>query len=96
VIIDGGSAFVSCPFLVEAEMKCTDTNNDGTLDFFVCFSWRSADDDGFCTLTNADINTVGDLADVYPADNMKCRCVRVELPTFSVEQKSSDNGVQQC
>jgi len=89
VIITGGAGLLSTPFLVKAEMKCTDTNDDGNMDFSVCFSWRKRSTDSFCTLTNDDVDTQGSLADVFPYDNMKCRCVRVELPTVSVEKKTT-------
>jgi hypothetical protein len=95
VVIPGGSAIVTGPFLVNVVMKCEDTNDDGNLDFAVCFSWRAKNDDNFCTLTKTDIDTKGALADVFPANPIKCRCVRVEVPTISVEKKTSA-GVKTC
>jgi hypothetical protein len=96
VLVDGGSVIVSGPFLKEAVMKCDDTNDDGNLDFSVCFSWRNKATDGFCSLSNIDVGTQGKLADAYPADNMKCRCVRVELPTITVEKQTSTDQLKTC
>lgn len=86
VLIEGGGGLVKASFFSNVTMTCTDTNNDGNMDFSVCFSWRSASTDGFCTLSNNHEKTRGLLADAYPASNMKCRCVRVEIPTVTVDK----------
>lgn len=96
VIIPGGSAVVSGSFFVGVPIKCTDSNDDGTMDFSVCFSWRSKAADGFCTLKNDDVGTKGLLADAYPEDNLKCRCVRAELPTVTVDKPTSDKPFETC
>lgn len=97
VLMDGGGGCdIAVPFLKDVEMKCVDENNDGNMDFSVCFSWRVAGQDGLCTLSRDDPSTVGKEADLYPGTPSKCFCARYDVPTVTVIKTSSDAHISPC
>jgi hypothetical protein len=82
--------------LVDAEIKCGDDNGNEMLDFSVCFSWRTHGTDGYCTMSRYDPDTEGELADMYPGTPSKCFCARYDVPTITVEKKTSSDYVSPC
>lgn len=97
VLMDGGGgADIAVPFLTNVELKCVDDNNDGNMDISVCFSWRVAGQDDFCTLARDDINTKGKQADLYPGTPSKCFCARYDVPTITVIKANSVDHVSPC
>lgn len=97
VFIDGGGgADIMVPFVQNKEMKCVDHNNDGVMDFSVCFSWRVPGSDGFCTLSRDDPDTQGNQADAYPGTPSKCLCIRYDIPDITVITPDDDNHVSPC
>ena len=74
VIVDGGQgSSVMTPIVVDLTVVCADDNEDGTLDFALCFTW-SGDSNGDCTITS---NT--------PTESSgSCYCTRYEVPNVDV------------
>jgi hypothetical protein len=97
VLIDGGGgADISVPFIRNVDMKCVDENNNGNLDFSVCFSWRVPGSDEFCTLSRTDPRTKGTEADLYPGTPSKCFCARYDVPTITVVKPTSPDVINPC
>jgi hypothetical protein len=72
IMSGGGGCNVQVPFVDQKDMLCVDSNGDGTLDLGVCFSWRTAGNDDFCTLTKTDANTKGAIAGNVENPIMRC------------------------
>lgn len=52
VTSNDNAASIDIPFVVSATLPCKDDNDDGNLDFAVCFTWRDAGNNDVCTFTN--------------------------------------------
>jgi hypothetical protein len=61
-------------------MPCQDINQDGHLDFSVCFTWRTADTDGACSPEGP-----------YPGSVSKCDCA-----TWDVDVTVEEDGASTC
>jgi uncharacterized repeat protein (TIGR01451 family) len=75
-----GAAKMDIPILVDSTIVCSDENDDGYLDFAICFNWKSASD-GItrCTLDGN-----------IPGNNLGCFCTRVDVPNVDVVKKAVD------
>lgn len=73
VIVDGQGTSLVTPIAVDLTVVCADDNEDGSLDFALCFTWSSSSD-GDCTIaSNAPTEASG-----------SCYCTRYEVPNVSV------------
>jgi hypothetical protein len=72
-IVNDGSAKVSIPILVDAALPCTDDNDDGALDFAVCFTWKTDATNGMCNFSTN-----------IPGTNCGCYCTRIDVPNVEV------------
>jgi hypothetical protein len=73
--------------VTELEMPCKDENDDGTLDFAICFTWRSDDNnDGSCVINN---NIPGDLTG-------GCYCTRYDVPNVDTELPPTGDIIEPC
>lgn len=74
VIIDApGGGSITTPIAVELSVPCKDSNEDGTLDFALCFSWSNDNSNGCSISANAPAAATGE-----------CYCARYEVPNVSV------------
>ena len=80
IFTSGGQANVDMPFAVDLEIPCVDENEDGHLDFAVCFTWRTDANDGICDFSK---NIPGDLTG-------GCFCTRYDVPNIPVEEPTPD------
>jgi uncharacterized repeat protein (TIGR01451 family) len=78
-IVNDGSAKLEIPIVVNATMPCTDENDDGVMDFAICFTWK----------TDA-TNAVCQLATNTPGTNCACFCTRVDVPNVEVVGTPTD------
>lgn len=76
------TGYINTPILVNTTIVCADENEDGNLDFSLCFTWRTADTDEECTLT--------DPASVVPGSSEACYCTRYDIPTVTTEDGPDD------
>lgn len=95
VMFNGGGGGKIRTGIVNTEIQCVDRDNDGSLDFAICFSWRVAGTDGACTLTRDDPLTQGALADVFPGTPAKCFCFIYNVDDITVDPVP-DNDFDQC
>lgn len=70
VITGGGGADLADFAFQELTLTCEDTDDDGFLDFSVCFSWRTSGNNDLCQ----------DDQDIFPGTKSKCFCERVNIP----------------
>jgi hypothetical protein len=73
----GDSGFVELPILVGTPIVCTDADQDGSLDFSVCFTWRTDATDDQCNLVDGKT--------VVPGAADACYCTRYNLPSVTVD-----------
>jgi uncharacterized repeat protein (TIGR01451 family) len=73
-----GTAKMEFPILVAATILCSDENDDGYLDFAVCFTWKSASA-AHCTL-----------AANIPSTDSGCYCTRVDVPNVEAVTQATD------
>lgn len=92
----GGGCRIAVPFLKDVDVQCVDSNNDDVLDVSVCFSWRTAGTDGFCTLSLDDPKTTGNVPDLYPGTPSKCFCARYDIPNVTVVKPVSPASLTPC
>lgn len=79
VFIDGGSGAIDMNNLVISQnVTCVDKNDDGNLDFGICFTFRTNLNDGKC-----------DPAAPIPGDAQTCYCARYDVPQISVVKPDS-------
>jgi hypothetical protein len=78
-IVNYGSAKLDIPIVVNATMPCTDENDDGVLDFAICFTWKSDATNAVCQLAT---NT--------PGNHCACFCTRVDIPNVEVVGTPTD------
>jgi len=71
----GGGVLEHMGIANEVKMMCTDKNDNGNMDFGICFSWRQPGGDDKC-----DPNML------YPGTPSKCFCTRYEIPQVTVEK----------
>jgi hypothetical protein len=84
VVIDQGqSGNIDIPIIMNTPITCSDENDDGSLDFSICFTWRSQDNDGHCNIDNA--------STVTPGDASSCFCTRYDVPTITVNEENDDS-----
>ena len=79
-IVHGGGT-VSTPFLIEATLPCMDADDDGSLDFAVCFTWRDGDDGDSCTLDR----------NIPAGSSGGCYCARYGVANIQVKEPFNDN-----
>lgn len=92
-----GGGSITIPVAVDAALICADDNQDGKMDFTVCFTWRLKDTDEFCTLEDEDSDTVGRLADLYPGGTSMCYCASYDIPTIDVvNDDATDDTISPC
>ena len=72
-IVNDGSAKVAVPVMVNAKLPCTDDNDDGALDFAICFSWKTDATNGMCNFSTN-----------IPGTNCGCYCTRIDVPNVEV------------
>jgi hypothetical protein len=71
----GGGVLQHMNIAKEVRMMCTDKNDNGNMDFGICFSWRQPGRDDTC-----------DPEMLYPGSPSKCFCTRYEIPQITVEK----------
>lgn len=82
----GGSGVIDTPITVKLPVVCSDENEDGEMDISICFTWRTSENKGACTIDTNDPSTQGSLADLYPGSSSGCYCERYDIPNISVEK----------
>jgi uncharacterized repeat protein (TIGR01451 family) len=75
-----GAAKMDIPILVNATILCSDENDDGYLDFAICFNWK----------TESDAASRCKLDSNIPGSNKGCFCTRVDVPNVDVVKKAVD------
>jgi hypothetical protein len=87
VIIDTPKgASVATPIAVELTLPCKDSNQDGTLDVAICFTWSN----------NDSLNGCGIAANAPAAATGECYCSRYEVPNIAVTTPNSDDKAKVC
>lgn len=76
------TGYINTPVLVNTTVVCSDANDDGNLDISLCFTWRTAETDEKCTLTDGET--------VVPGSAEACYCTRYDVPTVSIEDPPDD------
>lgn len=82
----GGGGVIDTPITVKLPVVCSDENEDGEMDISICFTWRTGENKGACTIDTADPVTQGSLADLYPGSTSGCFCERYDITNISVEK----------
>lgn len=82
VFTAGGGSNVDTPILVNVPITCTDENDDGNMDFSICFTWRTEETDGLCQLEDG--------LSVIPGETEACFCTRYDVPTITVVEPNDD------
>lgn len=72
-IVNDGSAKVAIPIMVNVTVPCIDENDDGALDFAVCFTWKTDATNGMCNFSTN-----------IPGTNCGCFCTRIDVPNAEV------------
>jgi hypothetical protein len=80
VFINAGTGVVDISdLLVNQDLTCVDKNDDGNLDFGICFTFRTALNDAKC-----------DPSAPIPSKEQTCYCARYDIPQISVEKVSTN------
>ena len=85
LIYSAGHSALSIPILVEATLPCQDENDDGALDFAICFTWKADATNGLCTITNNIPNT-----------SIDCYCTRVDVSNVEIVLPNVVNPIELC
>jgi hypothetical protein len=76
VFIDAGMGAIDVSdMLISQDLACVDKNDDGNLDFGICFTFRTALNDAKCDPTGP-----------IPSKEQTCYCARYDIPQISVEK----------
>jgi hypothetical protein len=73
-------ARLNTPILVNAELPCTDENEDGVLDVSICFTWKNGPL-GLCSIQ-----------DNIPGTDCSCFCTRYDIKNIKID----DPPVKPC
>jgi hypothetical protein len=74
----GGGLLKQVDIAKELTLKCDDKNQNGILDFGICFSWREPGNDDTC-IPNM----------IYPGAPSKCFCARYDIPQVTTNKNST-------
>lgn len=94
IILQGGSANVVVPIAYEQEIKCIDRNQNSNVDINICFTWRSLERDGKCSLDRND--SLGKEIDLFPGLPNKCFCATVDIETINVAEPDTKEYANPC
>jgi hypothetical protein len=84
--VDVGSAgVINTPFAHQVTVPCTDENENGILDFAVCFTWRTADNAQCVFDKNTPATAVGG-----------CYCRRYDVSNITVTPANAQGDVKPC
>ena len=82
VSVDSAGGAISYNILVDTEVQCKDSDNDGKLDFSICFSWRETANDSVCAVTSK--LTSGIVPQLFPGSTSSCYCAQYDVPNVVV------------
>jgi hypothetical protein len=89
-----GGGNIVVPILSNQPIKCLDGNQNAVADVNVCFTWRSADRDGMCSMDRSD--SLGREIDLYPGLPTKCFCALVDIDTITVTTPETKQYANPC
>jgi hypothetical protein len=84
--VGSGGAHIAIPFAVELTVPCTDENEDGVLDFAVCFTWRTEETNGSCSFVQ----------NIPATPTGGCFCTRYDVSNIAVNKVAADAAVLPC
>jgi uncharacterized repeat protein (TIGR01451 family) len=94
LFVNGGGGNVVVPILYNQEIKCLDSNKNANADVNICFTWRSNDRDGKCSLHRDD--SLGHEIDLFPGLPNKCFCALIDIGTITVTAPDTKEYANPC